>query len=200
MIKSPKLKKGLPHFIGETFISQLMDMPDTSTLSGLRDRAVLETFYATGMRLGELTQLRVGDFQLDENLVKVRGKGNKERLIPINEACKTWVERYLQDMGRSLKTDAHDRLVFTNRKGKPWSVSTIQKRVKQMIRLATGATDMGPHALRHSFATHLLDRGADIRAVKDLLGHSSLSSTQIYTHLRPEQMKKIHQQAHPHGK
>ncbi|NOZ74974.1 MAG: tyrosine recombinase [FCB group bacterium] len=200
MIKSPKLKKGLPHFIGESFIPRLMELPDTSTLSGLRDRAVLETFYATGMRLNELIQLKVGDLHPDDNVIKVHGKGDKERLIPINKACITWVERYLNFLGRSLKSDSPDQYIFTNRKGIRWSLSTIQKRVKNFIRLATGATDMGPHALRHSFATHLLDRGADIRAVKDLLGHSSLSSTQIYTHLRPEQMKRIHQQAHPHGK
>lgn len=200
MIKSPKLKQSLPHFISESFIPRLMELPDTTTLSGLRDRAVLETFYATGMRLSELIQLKVGDLRPDDYLIKVHGKGDKERLIPMNEACKTWVERYLNFLGRSLKSDSPERKIFTNRKGKVWSVSTIQKRVKNLIRLATGATDMGPHALRHSFATHLLDRGADIRAVKDLLGHSSLSSTQIYTHLRPEQMKRIHRQAHPHGK
>ena len=199
-VKSPKLKKSLPHFISESYIDQLMNFPDTSSLAGLRDRAVLETFYATGMRLSELLQLRIGDFNLDENLVRVHGKGDKDRLIPTNDSCITWISRYLSELGRSFRTDAPDQLIFTRRDGKPWSISTIQKRVKEIIRLTTGATGMGPHSLRHSFATHLLDRGADIRAVKDLLGHSSLSSTQIYTHLRPKQMKKIHEQAHPHGK
>ncbi|RMF06639.1 MAG: tyrosine recombinase XerC [Candidatus Neomarinimicrobiota bacterium] len=199
LVKAPKLKKSIPHFIGEQFIDELMNIPDTSTLAGIRDRAVLELFYATGIRLAELMALRVRDVRWEDNLIRVTGKGNKQRLVPITAAARRWLNQYLQALGQTPKTADPDGPLFAKPNGRSWSVSTIQKRVKKILSLATGASGLGPHALRHSFATHLLDRGADIRAIKDLLGHSSLSSTQIYTHLRPEQMKRIHEQAHPHG-
>ncbi len=198
-VKSPKTKKTLPSYHSDDVIEQLMAMPQTETLTGLRDLAILELFYSTGMRLGELARLNTGDVDTVNQLVRVFGKGKKERLIPIGNRVEISLGKYLSKRGISVKSSGTNTPLFVNNKGIRISTRTIQHRVRLYLKQIAKTDQLGPHTLRHSFATHMMDRGADIRAVKDLLGHSSLSSTQVYTHLQPEKMKKIYKQAHPHG-
>jgi len=198
-VKTPKSAKPLPNYIDEKKISELMDAPPSNTIIGLRDRAILELFYSTGMRLSELINTNFGNIDFKNNLLKVLGKGNKERLIPFGNKSMKAIENYITISSRSIKTADLDAPLFVNSKGERISQRTVQRSVNMYLRLVTEGEHLGPHTLRHSFATHLLDRGADLRAVKDLLGHSSLSSTQIYTHVQPERMKKIYKKAHPHG-
>ncbi|MBU0528583.1 tyrosine recombinase XerC [bacterium] len=198
-VKTPKTKKLLPNFIDEKIITKLMETPPANTIAGLRDRAILELFYSTGIRLSELVNLNFENIIIDNQLIKVCGKGNKERLIPFGNKALTAIENYLKKTGRSLKTADTNAPVFVNSKGERISQRTVQRSVNMYLRLVTEGEHLGPHTLRHSFATHLLDRGADLRAIKDLLGHSSLSSTQIYTHIQPERIKNIYKKAHPHG-
>ncbi|NQV37910.1 MAG: tyrosine recombinase XerC [Candidatus Marinimicrobia bacterium] len=198
-VRSPKIKKSLPSYHSTDVIDQLMNLPDEGTKTGIRDKAILELFYSTGMRLAELTNLNIGDVDFRNQVVKVLGKGNKERLIPFGNRTKISIENYLKKRGIGLFTNGQDTPLFVNNKNGRLSARMIQRRVRNYLKLVANTEQLGPHSLRHSFATHLMDRGADIRAVKDLLGHSSLSSTQVYTHLQPEKMKKIYKQAHPHG-
>jgi integrase/recombinase XerC len=198
-VKSPKISQTLPNFIDEKVIDTLMESPDVSTSKGMRDRAILELFYSTGIRLSELIALDIDSIDPQNQLAKVHGKGDKERLIPFGNRAKFWVENYLKNRALSFNSAPNHTPLFTNAKEKRVPKSTVQRRIRNYIKLVAEGERLGPHILRHSFATHLMDRGADIRAVKDLLGHNSLSSTQVYTHIKPEKMKKIYKQAHPHG-
>ena len=198
-IKTPKTPKSLPVYVNEEMIEKLMDAPASDSFIGLRDRAMLELFYSTGMRLRELVNINLDDFHTESQLIKVTGKGGKERLIPYGKRAQLSVEKFLDFCGIQLSAKEVLVPLFINSKGKRISPRTVQRRIKMYLKTVTDGERFGPHTLRHSFATHLLSRGADIRAVQELLGHSSLSSTQIYTHIQPEKMKKVHQQAHPHG-
>ena len=199
LIKTPKTSRTLPGFIDQKVIKSLMESPDCSTSKGLRDRAILELFYSSGIRLSELIALNFGEVDIKNQLIKVHGKGNKERLIPFGNSAKFCIENYLKSRALSFKTALKKNPLFVNDKDKRVPTSTIQRRIRNYVKLVAEGKRLGPHILRHSFATHLMDMGADIRAVKDLLGHSSLSSTQIYTHVKPERMKSVYKQAHPHG-
>jgi site-specific recombinase XerD len=198
-VKSPKISQSLPYFIDHKVIDALMENPDVSTEIGLRDRAILELFYSTGIRLNELIMLDIGAVDSINQMIKVHGKGGKERLIPFGNRAKFWLENYLKNRAVSFHTAPKKTPLFVNTKGKRVPRSTVQRRIRNYIKIVADGKRLGPHILRHSFATHLMDKGADIRAVKDLLGHDSLSSTQIYTHVQPEKMKEIYKQAHPHG-
>ena len=198
-MKTPKVSKSLPNFVDQKVIERLMESPDDSTPMGLRDRSILELFYSTGIRLNELIQLDVGHVDIVNQLIKVKGKGDKERLIPFGNRAKFWIENYLNNRGLSFNSAPSNTPLFVNAKDQRVPTSTIQRRMRNYIKFVAEGNRLGPHILRHSFATHLMDNGADIRAVKDLLGHSSLSSTQVYTHIQPEKMKKVYKQAHPHG-
>ncbi len=198
-VRTPKTPKSLPNYVPSKLIQKLMAAPSTDTLRGLRDRAVLELFYSTGMRLSELVGLNLGDVDFNKLMVKVTGKGNKQRLIPFGRQAQESLELYLRGRGIIPEKDNGNLPLFIGNKNRRIAVRTIQQRVNEYLLLVSDGKNLGPHTLRHSFATHLLDQGADIRSVKDLLGHSSLSSTQVYTHLQPDQMKKIYRQAHPHG-
>jgi len=212
-IKTPKVVKKLPNFVDIKVIDKLMGKPDISTSKGLRDRAILELFYSTGMRLSELTSLCLSsiivnkDKKTSENYtVKVLGKGAKERIIPFGKEAKSWIDKYLKTRGFSIHSDLGNSPLFANSKEQPVPNSTIKRRIRNYIELLSiedkvgpQGKGLGPHILRHTFATHMIDKGADIRSVQELLGHSSLSSTQIYTHIKPERMKEIHANAHPHG-
>ena len=198
-VKTPKVAKPLPNYVDEKMINALMEAPPANTIAGLRDRAILELFYSTGIRLSELININFVNINFQNNLVKVVGKGNKERLIPFGARAMKAIENYIAKSGRSIESSDKNAPLFVNSKGERISQRTVQRSVNMYLRLVTEGEHLGPHTLRHSFATHLLDRGADLRAVKDLLGHSSLSSTQIYTHVQPERMKKIYKKAHPHG-
>ena len=198
-LQSPKLSKELPNFIDEKIIDELMNQPDTDTVKGLRDRAIIELFYSTGMRLSELINLDIGSINTKDYLIKVVGKGNKDRLIPFGKRAKFCIENYLKKRALALKSSFKGTPLFVNSKNQRVPKRTIQRRVSNYIKLVAEGKRLGPHILRHSFATHLMNKGADIRAVGDLLGHSNLSSTQIYTHVKPERMREIYKQSHPHG-
>jgi len=199
LVRSPKTPKTIPGFLSEKLVEMLMNMPPAHTNIGIRDRAILELFYSTGMRLNELVNLKLGDFSIDDQMVKVLGKGKKERLIPFGKHAAESMILYLKRRGLGFKTGDINAPIFVNSKGSPLHPSTVQRRIRKYLKILSEGTQFGPHILRHSFATHLMDRGADIRAVKELLGHSSLSSTQIYTHVQSERMKKIYKKSHPHG-
>jgi len=206
-IKTPKVVKKLPNFVDIKVIDKLMNIPNTKTDKGLRDRAILELFYSTGIRLSELTNLDFSSITINKNkngkenyIIRVLGKGSKERIIPFGNEAKNWIDKYLKTRGFTLHLGLGNSPLFANSKEQPVAYSTIKRRIRNYIKLVAEGEGLGPHILRHSFATHMIDRGADIRSVQELLGHSSLSSTQIYTHIKPERMKKIHAQAHPHGK
>ena len=198
-INSPKVPKKLPNFVDKNLIDTLMKTPSLDTHIGIRDRAVLELFYSTGMRLSELVNMNIGDFEINKKLIRVIGKGNKERMIPYGRNAESAIKNYLKIRNLSLKPAFANKPLFVNSSEKRISKRTIQRRMNNYIKLVADGKRIGPHLLRHTFATHLLDNGADIRAVKDLLGHSSLSSTQIYTHVSIEKLKKDYTQAHPHG-
>ena len=197
-IKTPKVEKKLPNFVDIKVIDKLMEIPDIKTTKGLRDRAIIELFYSTGIRLSELANLDLSSIIIDSNkntgeenyMVKVLGKGEKERIIPFGKEAKYWIDKYLNTRGFSINSGLGNLPLFANSKEKPVAYSTIKRRIRNYIKLVSEGEGLGPHILRHSFATHMIDRGADIRSVQELLGHSSLSSTQIYTHIKPERMQQ----------
>jgi len=198
-IKTPKVEKKIPTFVQENKIEDLMKMPNAVTLIGKRDRAILELFYATGIRLNELAGLNIGSVNPQEKLLRVLGKGNKERIVPFGKPAKHALESYLKKRGKSWVSPQETPL-FTGRGEKRIAVRTIQQRVNIYLKAVLGGrTGASPHTLRHTFGTHLLENDADIRSIQELLGHSSISSTQIYTKVNPKKMKDIYTDAHPHG-
>ena len=198
-IKTPKVEKKIPTFVQENKIEDLMKMPDAVTLIGKRDRAILELFYATGIRLNELAGLNIGSVNPQEKLLRVLGKGNKERIVPFGKPAKNALESYLKKRGKSWASPQQTPL-FTGLSEKRIAVRTIQQRVNIYLKAVLGGrTGASPHTLRHTFGTHLLENDADIRSIQELLGHSSISSTQIYTKVNPKKMKDIYTDAHPHG-
>jgi tyrosine recombinase XerC len=198
-IKTPKVEKKIPTFVQENKIEDLMKMPDAGTLIGKRDRAILELFYATGIRLNELAGLNIGSVNPQEKLLRVLGKGNKERIVPFGKPAKNALESYLNKRGESWVSPQETPL-FTGRGEKRIARRTIQQRVNIYLKAVLGGrTGASPHTLRHTFGTHLLENDADIRSIQELLGHSSISSTQIYTKVNPKKMKEIYMDAHPHG-
>ena len=198
-LSTPKTSKKLPDFVDEKMINELMNQPDLGTEKGLRDKAVLELFYSTGMRLSELINLNISSVDDKNNLIKVTGKGSKERLIPFGKRAKFSIEKYLNKRALNWNSLNEEIPLFVNDKNERLPRRTIQRRISNYIKMIASGKRLGPHTLRHTFATHLMDRGADIRAVGDLLGHSSLSSTQVYTHVKPERMKEVYKQSHPRG-
>ena len=198
-IKSPKVEKNIPKFIHLNKINHLMEIPDKNSLMGKRDIAILELFYATGMRLSELVSLNIGSVSSNDNLVRVLGKGDKERIIPFGNKAKDALEIYLKDRGLSWLSN-QDVPLFSTKNNKRISVRTVQIRMNKYLSQVLG-TQKGasPHVLRHTFGTHLLDNDADIRSIQELLGHSSISSTQIYTKVNPKKIKQVYDKAHPHA-
>jgi integrase/recombinase XerC len=193
-VKAPKLDKHLPEFMSEKEMHQALTRIDTSTPAGCRDRALIELFYGTGMRLSELGSLDVDGINFSSSTVRVLGKGNKERILPVGTGTLRMIQKYLtqRDTFRP-KDDA----LFLNLRGNRLSNRSIQTIVNKWLSRISEKKKLSPHVLRHSFATHLLDNGADLRAVKELLGHSSMSTTQIYTHVTVDRLKKVYKQAHP---
>ncbi len=199
-VVSPHLEKTLPEFLDEHAAGLLMRQPDRSTPGGRRDGAILELLYSTGMRVGELAGLNLGDLEQRGQTLKVRGKGAKERIIPYGRPAARALRAYLETRTHLLRPGAAVRdpdalfLTPTGRRITPRGIYTV---VHRAIAAVSEVRKQSPHILRHSFATHLLDRGADLRAVKELLGHESLSTTQVYTHVTTDRLKKIYAQAHP---
>lgn len=194
LLDAPKLAKRLPVFAEEGWVHRMMALPDTNDARGLRDRCILELLYGTGIRLSELTGLRRESIDLAQGILTVMGKGAKERLLPVQGEAQRWLKRWLSDLGPGLAMDP----LFPGRKGSI-SPRTVQRSVNRYLGMVASLERMSPHVLRHSFATHLLDRGADLRSIQELLGHSSLTSTQVYTHMTTKKLKDVHRKAHPRG-
>ena len=189
-VRTPKLEKRLPVFLEELEINEILTLPDKDTL-GLRDQAILELLYATGCRVSELVGLTVTNIDLGSQYVLLLGKGNKERIVPIGHTCCQAVRQYLQVTRGALmeknKTEAHDK-VFVNSRGGPLTDRSVRRILDKYITQLAMQKKVSPHTIRHTFATHLLDHGADLRAVQELLGHANLSTTQIYTHITTERI------------
>lgn len=190
-VATPKLDRHLPVFLTEEEAGGLVETPLKTDERGLRDRAILETFYSTGMRLSELVGLNLADIDFISGIVKVRGKGKKERLVPIGETALRCIRAYLE------KRRKGGEVVFVNKNGTRLSGRGVSGLVKKCMRLAGTRPGTSAHTLRHSYATHLLNRGADLRTVQELLGHANLSTTQIYTHLTTDKLKSVYEKAHP---
>jgi len=190
-ISSPKLEKHLPSFLSEEEVSKLIDAAIPKDERGLRDKAILETFYSTGIRISELVGLDRDDVDFIGGIVKVKGKGKKERIVPIGDKAIAVIRNYLS------KRKKQSEVLFLNKGGSRISTRGVRNIVKKYLHLAGIRQGISPHTLRHSFATHLLNRGADLRSVQELLGHASLSTTQIYTHLTTERLKTVYDKAHP---
>ncbi len=199
-VENPKLGRPLPDTLTEMDVEQLLAAPDLETPLGLRDRTMLEVLYACGLRVSELTELRLGQINLRQGVIRILGKGSKERLVPMGEEAINWLTRYLADArGELLKDNLGEDVVFPSNRGVAMTRQTFWHRLRKLAASAGIHKKLSPHTLRHAFATHLLNHGADLRVVQLLLGHSDLSTTQIYTHIAQQRMKELHQQHHPRG-
>ena len=199
-VKSPKLPRSLPRNLSEDQVAALLSAPDTETPLGLRDRAMLETLYATGLRVSELVGLKLSQVSLDMGVVRVLGKGNKERLVPLGEEAIDWLKRYCTTARTELGGDAKAEAVFVTARRGPMSRQAFWQLIKRHAATAGIArAALSPHTLRHAFATHLLNHGADLRVVQLLLGHSDITTTTIYTHVARERLKQLHHRHHPRG-
>ena len=195
---APHSWPALPRFLSVDEVDRLIDQPDVTTAAGIRDRALLELLYATGMRVTELVKLRTGDVRLEAGYLTCMGKGGKERVIPIGRAATEWVQRYLGSGRPNLLKGRASVYLFVNaRGGRSLSRVGFWKIIKKYGRQAGVSRDLSPHVIRHSFATHLLERGADLRVIQTLLGHADLSTTQIYTHILETRLRTLYDQFHP---
>jgi tyrosine recombinase XerC len=196
MLSSPKQEKNLPQFLTEEEVVKLIEAPASDSVLGLRDRALFETLYSTGMRVSELVSLNTDSIDFIGSTVKVLGKGKKERLLPIGERALEAINSYLSQRKKQTKKGQINDL-FLNKNNTRLSDRGVRKVIHKYITKLSLKSGVSPHTLRHSFATHLLNRGADLRSVQELLGHANLSTTQIYTHLTTERLKAIYDKAHP---
>jgi integrase/recombinase XerC len=194
-INAPKLNKPLPKFLTIKEIDQLVNAIDQKTFIGKRIYALIEVLYSTGMRVSEVVNLKHDQIQWREGIVRVIGKGNKERLVMLGSAALSMLKNYIGDVDYDRKSSVE--YIFRNKFGKKLNVKTVQTDINTLAKIAGINRDVTPHILRHSFATHMLDAGADLRSVQELLGHASLSTTQIYTHITPDRLKKAYDKAHP---
>lgn len=199
LIASPRLPRSLPKALSETDVELLLAAPDLQNSIGLRDRTMLEVLYACGLRVSELVDLTMSQVNLRQNVVRVTGKGSKERLVPMGEEAASWLQRYLRDARPILLHNSPDEIVFPSTRAQKMTRQTFWHRIKYWAMVAGIDKPLSPHTLRHAFATHLLNHGADLRAVQLLLGHSDLSTTQIYTHIARARMKAQHAEHHPRG-
>lgn len=198
-LESPKVAKKLPEILSLKEIEQILEQPDLQTPLGIRDRAMLEMLYATGMRVSELTRLPTHQVNLEGGYVLLYGKGSKERIVPLGSEAINWVTLYLSTARGILAKRKESPVLFINRSGKGMSRQGFWKNLKDYARRAGLRKRITPHLLRHSFASHLLEGGADLRSVQMMLGHVDISTTQIYTHVTGERLKKVHKQYHPRG-
>jgi len=198
-ISTPKLEKKLPRFLYPVETSLLMEAPNTSQVAGLRDKAILETLYAAGVRVSELVGINIPDLELDERWIRIRGKGGKERLAPLGQHALDAIENYVRSARPYLlaASDTATEALFLNKSGTRLSARSIRNIINKYVDQLALNQKVSPHTLRHSFATHMLNEGADLRSVQELLGHVKLSTTQIYTHLTKDRIKTIHNETHP---
>ncbi len=197
-LRTPKQRSQLPTVLGAKEIAALLTAPDGSTRLGCRDRAIFETFYSTGLRVSELVGINLSDLDLDSGVVTVRGKGKRERLAILGSGARAAIRRWLAFRGRTAEGRSVDcDALFLNHQGGRITARSVARILTKHLKRAGIATHASPHSLRHSFATHLVDRGADVRSVQELLGHRSLSSTQIYTHVSSQRLRETYDKAHP---
>jgi integrase/recombinase XerD len=197
LIDSPKLWKKIPETLSLNEVDALLNQPNVRDRQGIRDRAILETLYATGMRVSEAVNLKLDNINLDIGFLRCIGKGNKERVIPLGKKAIISLKRYLGISRPQLLKKKESEFLFLSRLGKKISRQSLWKIIKRYARGAKIKKPISPHILRHSFATHLLERGADLRSVQEMLGHANISTTQIYTHINKERLKAIHKMFHP---
>jgi integrase/recombinase XerC len=198
-IKTPKQEKKLPKFLEYEEVRRLLNTPPTSTWLGARDRAILEVLYSTGMRVSELVGLDMEDVDFLGEVIHIRGKGKKERISPIGSSALQAIQHYIEFRNRRMANDSSfdGKVLFANKHGQRLSTRSVRRKMDKYLREAGLDPEISPHTLRHSFATHMLNNGADLRSVQELLGHQSLSTTQIYTHLSTSKIKEIYDSSHP---
>ena len=197
-LRNPRAGRKLPHFLSAEEIARLLESPPSTNASGVRDRAILETMYSAGLRVSELVGLSIEDIDFSAGLVRVRGKGRKERLSPLGSYAQKAIKEWLSQREPNPKaTKEHASAVFLNRFGNRLTSRSVGRMLEKYLKQCGLDQRTSPHTLRHSFATHLLDRGADIRSVQELLGHKSLITTQIYTHVSTERLREVYESAHP---
>lgn len=198
-LESPKLPRSLPKSLSESEVEALLLAPDAETALGLRDRAMLETLYASGLRVSELVGLKLAQVSLDMGVVRVMGKGSKERLTPLGEEAMAWITRYLKEARPALLGTGKSDALFLTTRAAPMTRQMFWHLIKRHALKAGIRSPLSPHTLRHAFATHLINHGADLRVVQMLLGHADITTTQIYTHVARERLKQLHARHHPRG-
>jgi integrase/recombinase XerD len=196
----PKLAKRLPEVLSLEDVEKLLDAPKVGSHLGIRDKAMLETLYATGMRVSELVSIKLNDLNLQTGYIVAYGKGSKERIVPLGETAITYIKQYIDSARPILLKQRKSEHLFITSRAKRLTRQAFWAMIKRYALLAGIFRDkVKPHAIRHSFATHLLERGADLRSIQIMLGHADISTTQIYTHVKTEQLKSIHKKSHPRG-
>jgi integrase/recombinase XerD len=198
-IESPRLGRPLPHSLTEKEVESLLSAPDSHTLEGQRDKVMLEVLYATGLRVSELVNLTTGQVNMRQGTLRLTGKGNKERLVPLGEIAMDYLSNYLKLTRKQIVNESTTEAVFPTRRGGAMTRQAFWYSIKRYAVIANIQSKISPHTMRHAFASHLLNHGADLRVVQLLLGHSDLSTTQIYTHLARERLKSLHAEHHPRG-
>jgi integrase/recombinase XerD len=196
---TPKKPRRLPKTLSEGDVEALLAVPEVESARGLRDRTMLEVLYASGLRVSELVLLRMDSLGMDMGVVRILGKGSKERLVPLGEEALSWIARYLESARMDLLAGRASEYVFVTSRGTPMTRQAFWHLIRRHAAVALPGKDLSPHTLRHAFATHLLNHGADLRVVQMLLGHADISTTQIYTHVARERLKQLHQKHHPRG-
>ncbi len=198
-IRTPKQEKKLPHFLEYEEVKRLLETPPLDNWLGARDRAILETLYSTGIRVSELVALNMDDIDFLGEVVHVRGKGKKERITPIGTSALQVIQHYMEFRSRRSQSNPNfdSKVLFVNKHGRRLSTRSVRRKMDKYLKMAGLDPSISPHTLRHSFATHMLNNGADLRSVQELLGHQSLSTTQIYTHVTTKKLKETYQNAHP---
>jgi integrase/recombinase XerD len=198
-IHSPKIPKSLPKSLSEEDVELLLNAPDIKTISGLRDKAMLELLYACGLRVSELVNILLTELSMTEGVVRVTGKGDKTRLVPMGEEAIDWIQKYINESRNNILKEKTSKYLFITIRGGSMTRQAFWYLIKRYSLIADIRKPMSPHIMRHAFATHLLNHGADLRVVQMLLGHSDISTTQIYTHVARERLKNLHESHHPRG-
>ena len=198
-IQTPKIPKSLPKSLSEDEVEGLLEAPDIKTDVGIRDRSMLELLYACGLRVSELVGIQLTEVILSDGVIRVTGKGSKTRLVPMGEEAVDWIKKYLVKSRQNILNKQTSKFLFVTNRGGEMTRQAFWYLIKKYALMANIDKPMSPHILRHAFATHLINHGADLRVVQMLLGHSDISTTQIYTHVARERLKKLHQEHHPRG-
>lgn len=197
LIEAPKVEKKLPNFLTFDEVIRILKVSNLKTRYGIRERAILELMYATGLRVSELAALKISDINLEVGFIKCKGKGSKERIVPLGGVAKKFLEKYLSGIRDLFLKEKISFFLFVRQGGKTLSRQSVWKIIKKVVEKAQIKKKVSPHTLRHSFATHLLERGADLRSIQEMLGHASITTTQIYTHINQVRLKEIHRKFHP---